>query len=79
MAEREDPLVGFHFGIEVQGVISGFFTECSGIGSEQEVIEHKVISESGQEMVMKLPRPPEVGKHHSEARHHQQHGHLELA
>ncbi|PID86688.1 MAG: phage tail protein [Chloroflexi bacterium] len=55
MAEREDPLVGFHFGIEVQGVISGFFTECSGIGSEQEVIEHKVISETGQEMVMKLP------------------------
>jgi phage tail-like protein len=55
MAEREDPLVGFHFGIEIQGVVNGFFTECSGIGSEQEVIEHKVVSESGQEVVMKLP------------------------
>ena len=55
MSNREDPLVGFHFGIEIQGAVSGYFTECSGLGSEQEVIEHKVISESGQEVVMKLP------------------------
>lgn len=55
MADREDPLVGFHFGIEIQGVVSGYFTECSGLGSEQEIIEHKVITESGQEVVMKLP------------------------
>ena len=55
MADRQDPLVGFHFGVEVSGVISGFFTECSGLGSEQEIIEHKVMSESGQEVVMKIP------------------------
>ena len=55
MADREDPLVGFHFGIEISGVVNGFFTECSGLGSEQEVIEHKVISENGQEIVMKMP------------------------
>ncbi len=55
MAEREDPLVGFHFGVEVQGVITGYFTECSGLGSEQEIVEHKVITETGQEVVMKLP------------------------
>ncbi|NJN54967.1 MAG: phage tail protein [Anaerolineae bacterium] len=55
MADREDPLVGFHFGIEIQGVVSGFFTECSGLGSEQEIIEHKVITEAGQEVIMKLP------------------------
>ncbi len=54
MAE-EDPLVGFHFAVEVQGVITGFFTECSGLGSENEVIEHKVVTEQGQEMVMKIP------------------------
>ncbi len=28
MAEHEDPLVGFHFSIEVQNVVKGFFTEC---------------------------------------------------
>ena len=55
MASREDPLVGFHFAVEVQGVVTGYFTECSGIGSEQEVIEHKVVTESGQEVVMKIP------------------------
>jgi phage tail-like protein len=55
MANREDPLVGFHFGVEIQGVINGYFTECSGLGSEQEVIEHKVVTEDGHEVVMKLP------------------------
>lgn len=55
MAEREDPLVGFHFSVDIQGVIKGYFTEVSGLGSEHEVIEHKVINESGHEMVLKIP------------------------
>ncbi|HEB65664.1 MAG TPA: phage tail protein [Chloroflexi bacterium] len=55
MAKREDPLVGFHFAIDIQGAVTGYFTECSGIGSEHEVIEHKVINEQGQEVVMKIP------------------------
>jgi len=52
---EENPLVGFHFSVEVQGVVRGFFTECSGLGSEHEVIEHKVVTEQGQEVVMKIP------------------------
>jgi phage tail-like protein len=56
MAEqREDPLVGFHFAVDIQGVIKGFFTECSGLGSENEAIEQKVTNEKGQEVVIKLP------------------------
>jgi phage tail-like protein len=56
VADREDPLVGFHFGVDIQnGKITGYFTECSGLGSEHEVIEHKVVTETGQEVVMKLP------------------------
>ena len=55
MAERQDPLVGFHYAIEVQGIIQGYFTECSGIGSEHEVIEHKVVDEKGREQIQKLP------------------------
>jgi len=55
MADREDPLVGFHFGVDISGAVKGYFTECSGLGSEHEVIEHKVISEKGQEVVLKLP------------------------
>jgi phage tail-like protein len=55
MADRRDPLVGFHYAIEVQGVITGYFTECSGIGSEHEVIEHKVVDEKGRERIQKIP------------------------
>jgi phage tail-like protein len=54
MAE-ELPLVGFHFAIDVSGVITGYFTECSGLGSEHEVIEHKVVTPTGTEVVMKIP------------------------
>jgi phage tail-like protein len=50
-----DPLVSFNFAIEVSGIISGYFTEASGLGSEHEVIEHKVMGEGGQEKVMKIP------------------------
>jgi phage tail-like protein len=52
---REDPLTGFHFAVEIQGVITGYFTEVSGLGSENEVIEHKVINEKGVEVVLKQP------------------------
>lgn len=52
---REDPLVSFHFSLEVQGVITGYFTEVSGVGSENEIIEHAVVNENGVEVVMKIP------------------------
>jgi phage tail-like protein len=52
---REDPLVGFHFAVEIQGAVTGYFTECSGLGSENEIIEHKVVNEKGVEVVMKIP------------------------
>jgi phage tail-like protein len=55
MTQRTDPLVGFHYAIEVEGKVSGYFTECSGIGSEHEVIEHKVVDTKGREQIMKIP------------------------
>ncbi len=55
MADRTDPLVGFHYAVEIQGMVSGYFTECSGLGSEHEVIDHKVIDSKGHETVMKIP------------------------
>ncbi len=54
MADREDPLVGFHFSVDIMGVVKGYFTECSGLGSEHEVIEHKVV-DNGKELVIKVP------------------------
>jgi len=55
MPDREDPLVGCQFSLEIQGVITGYFTEVSGLGSEHEIVEHKVVDESGHDMVMKVP------------------------
>lgn len=52
---REDPLVGFHFALEVEGKVTGYFTEVTGLGSETEVIEHKVVNDKGLEVVMKIP------------------------
>src|SRR5687767_1146236 len=51
----EDPLAAFNFQLEVSGMMTGFFTEISGIGSEHEIIEHKVMTASGQEVVKKIP------------------------
>jgi phage tail-like protein len=51
----EDPLLGFNFMLELEGRATGYFTECSGIGSENEVVEHKIVDESGREIVRKIP------------------------
>jgi phage tail-like protein len=50
-----DPLVGFNFEVKIEGALTGYFTECSGLGSESEVIEHKVVGEGGKEVVRKVP------------------------
>jgi len=50
-----DPLVGFTFALELQDSITGYFTECNGIGSEHEKIEHKVVNEKGMEIVQVIP------------------------
>lgn len=50
-----DPLVAFNFAVEFSGVIGGYFTEASGLGSEHEIIEHKIVSPDGREIIRKIP------------------------
>ena len=50
----EDPLLGFNFMLEIEGKLAGYFTECSGIGPENEIVEHKVVDKSGREIVRKI-------------------------
>jgi phage tail-like protein len=50
-----DPLVSFNFALEVDGITNAYFTEASGVGSEHEVIEHKVMGPNGKEVVRKIP------------------------
>ena len=49
-----DPLVSCYFSLEV-GPITGYFTEVSGLGSETEVVELKVMGANNQEIVRKIP------------------------
>jgi phage tail-like protein len=56
VAGREDVLTGFHFEIKVDGFLSGFFLEVSGVNDESEVIDHKVMSEGVKESLnFKIP------------------------
>lgn len=50
-----DPFQSFLFGITIDGVSNAYFLEVGGIGSETEVIDHKVVGEKGQESVRKVP------------------------
>ena len=54
-AKAADPLTGFHYALDVQGMVKGYFTEAYNIGSEHEIIEHKVVSQKGMEVVQKIP------------------------
>ncbi len=50
-----DPLVGFHFEVSV-GAITGYFTEVSGLGSESEVVDHKIMAKGAKEAIIrKIP------------------------
>jgi phage tail-like protein len=56
MPNREDPLVAFKFGLEIEGKLGGYFTSVSGIGSESEVIDHKIVDDkTGETIMQKLP------------------------
>ena len=52
---EEDPLVGFNFSLEIGGGLVGYFTECSGIGSEHDVVEKQFVDKNGHSFVRKVP------------------------
>lgn len=55
MANEKDPLVSAWFGVEFQGQVKGAFRECTGMGSENEVVEYKASGEKGEQVVKKVP------------------------
>ncbi len=50
-----DPLVSAWFGVEFQGQVVGAFRECSGLGSENEVVEYKASGPKGEFVIKKVP------------------------
>ena len=61
MAATTDPLVGFSYGIDVAGTIAGYFPKAEGLGSSTSVVDHKVVDESGRDLVKKIPGRLEWG------------------
>ena len=54
-ARASDPLIGFSFTLDVQGQLTGYFSDISGLGSETEIVEHKVTDSSGRDLIQKIP------------------------
>ena len=51
-----DPFIVYSFALDMSGGAAGFFTEVSGVGSESEVVEHKVVGKEGHtSIVQKIP------------------------
>ena len=55
MPDRKDPLTVYHFALEIDGVGTATFKECSGIGSESDVIESRESTKTGKIMIRKQP------------------------
>lgn len=51
----KDSFLGAWFGIEFQGKITGAFRECSGLGSENEIVEDKSATANGKFVIKKIP------------------------
>ncbi len=51
----KDPLVSAWFGVEFQGQVSGAFRECTGLGSENDVVEYKASGPKGEFVMKKVP------------------------
>jgi phage tail-like protein len=44
------------FGLEIEGKLSGYFTQVGGIGSETEVIQQKIVNtETGETLIRQIP------------------------
>lgn len=52
-----DPILGQSFFLNLQGAITGYFTECSGLSSSNEVITDKSVDAKGYTRIRKIPGP----------------------
>lgn len=52
---RRDPLTGYHFYLEIDGITQARFRECAGLTSESQVIEYKEADKNGNVIIKKVP------------------------
>jgi phage tail-like protein len=55
MPEIEDPLISTWFSLEFQGSVGGAFRECTGMGSENEVVTNQSVSPTGLQITQMIP------------------------
>lgn len=51
----KDPLISAWFGVDFGDGVVGAFRECTGLGSENEVVESKASGPDGKYVIKKLP------------------------
>lgn len=51
----KDPLISAWFGVDFGDGVVGAFRECTGLGSENEVVESKASGPDGKYIIKKLP------------------------
>lgn len=56
-----DPILGQSFYLDIQGAVSGYFTQCNGLNSSNEVIVDKSVDNSGRTRIRKIPGPISYG------------------
>jgi phage tail-like protein len=52
---RFDPLVSYHFHVEIDGITKAQFKECGGLDSTSDVIEYKEANKDGVTVIHKIP------------------------
>lgn len=53
----DDPILGQSFFLDLQGSVTGYFTQCSGFASSNEVIVNKSVDATGRTRIRKIPGP----------------------
>lgn len=55
VATRKDQLIGAYFGVDFQNGVQGAFRECTGLGSESQVVEYRATDERGKPILIREP------------------------
>jgi len=50
-----DPLVAAYFAVDFQNGVKGAFRECTGLGSESQVVEYRATDERGRPVLIREP------------------------
>ncbi len=53
-ATSENLVTTFNFAVEIDSVTIAYFREASGLMTEVEVIQHKVVNKTGQQVIQKI-------------------------